>query len=115
MANKRKKESEEPTSAAAPPGDTQDIAPVPNPDPPWYARKAEDYQQEDPSLPWQKFRCRNCNGETWGRMPDKHDICEDCGYRLRVEIAENEVGQIRQRQTRLMNPFASLPIPVKTR
>jgi hypothetical protein len=113
MANKRKKDVEE-TPVLAPTESIENPAPAPE-GPAWYSRKAEDYQQEDPALPWQRFRCRNCNGETWGRMPDKHDICEDCGYRLRVEIAENEVGQIRQRQTRLMNPFASLPIPVKTR
>jgi len=89
--------------------------PEPAPQPPWYARKAEDFNIEDPALPWQQFRCRNCNGETWGRMPEKHDLCEDCGYLLRMEMAEMEVGQIRQRSTRILNPFAGMPIPVKTR
>jgi hypothetical protein len=91
------------------------VAPDPVNQPAWYARKAEDWELEDQALPWQEFRCRECNGETWGRLPEKHDVCEDCGYLLRREMAELEVGQIRQRSVRLMNPFASLPIPVKQR
>jgi hypothetical protein len=85
------------------------------PQPPWFARKAEDWELEDKQLPWQQYRCRNCNGETWSRLPEKHDLCEDCGYLLRREMAELEVGQIRGRGGRLLNPFAGMPIPVKTR
>jgi hypothetical protein len=87
----------------------------PVPAPTWYARKAEDWEIEDQALPWQQYRCRNCNGETWGRDPLKHDLCEDCGYLLRREMAEYEVEQVKQRSVRLLNPFAGMPIPVKTR
>jgi hypothetical protein len=91
---------------------------VENPEPvqlPWYARKAEDWEIEDKAQPWQQFRCRNCNGETWGREPDKHDLCEDCGYLLRREMAEFEVSQVKQRSVRILNPFGGMPIPVKQR
>jgi len=111
MANKRKKESEEPE-----PTPTETVEnPAPPSGPQWYARKAEDWELEDKALPWQQFRCRGCNGETWGRDPLKHDVCEDCGYLLRRELAELEAGQIKQRSVRLLNPFAGMPIPIKTR
>jgi len=112
MGNKRKKESEEtptPVETVAPPAPPEPSGPQ------WYARKAEDWEMEDKTLPWQQFRCRGCNGETWGRDPVKHDICEDCGYLLRRELAELEVAQVKQRSVRLLNPFAGFPIPVKTR
>ena len=82
----------------------QDV-PVPIVEPPFDSRKAEDWEREDVTLPWQQSRCRGCNNPTWTREPAQHDLCEECGYLLRDQMQELAGKQRAQRMDRFVNPF----------
>lgn len=89
-------------------------------EPPNDARKAEDWDREDRSLPWQTPRCRECNYPMWTREPAKHDTCEECGWLIRDQLQTQATQLRQQRSDRLINPFSgsilggqtgSLPTP----
>ncbi len=74
--------------------------------PPPGAIKAEDWQCEPKDLPWQNdVRCRECNKPMWVRQPERHDVCEDCGWLLREQIQELHNAQRTVLSERFVNPF----------
>ena len=74
--------------------------------PPIGAPKAEDWQSEPKDLPWQNdVRCRECNKPMWVRQPEKHDICEECGWLLREQIQDMHTQQRHHVSDRFVNPF----------
>ena len=73
------------------------------------SRKAEDWQREDASLPWQRPRCRECNYPMYTREPQKHDLCEECGYLIRDQMQQLGNQQMAQRSTQFVNPFSNDP------
>lgn len=75
------------------------------PQPPLDARKAEDWQAEPNELPWQQVRCRECNTFMWVRQPERHDLCEECGWTLREQIQQMYGEQRAQLADRFVNPF----------
>ena len=77
-------------------------------------RRAEDWNNEPTELPWQQPRCRNCNNFMWTRQPERHDICEECGYILRDQMQMNETVKTRQRTDVILNPFAGGPFSGQT-
>jgi hypothetical protein len=67
---------------------------------------AEDWNQDQPTLPWLIIRCHNCNDPIATRSL-KRDVCESCAYRIRDDFYENRRAQIRRSENRLVNPFTS--------
>jgi hypothetical protein len=100
----RKKRDADPVVAESELYDGQD-APAPIVEPPPDTRKAEDWDREDVTLPWQQARCRGCNNPMWTREPAQHDLCEECGYLLRDQMQDLATKQRAQRMDRFVNPF----------
>ena len=67
------------------------------------ARKAEAYAKHEPHEPMHQTRCRECNGVmwTWG---DKEDICETCGFEIRLKKIEN--AKLRAKSKRPHSAFS---------
>lgn len=85
-------------------------APYPYPiEAPESSRKAEDWELEPPDALWQQPRCRNCGQPMWTRQPEKHDICEECGYLMRDQQQTYERQQRQHHADRIVNPFDGGP------